>query len=298
MARTSCRVRYGTGPEARGVWHDALTGAIGRCRSLPCPRIGGISSPEAIGQQRERRVYAKPFLAPEAFQLVRGRPFSRMPASVDGEDYGMPSITTTWFSSYYEVLLWQKARGLDAPSEANGRLPRYERICKGILLADGAGLAELIQKRTSLGSALDQSGLLSWPIFCFCRAVVVIIAQRCISFARTPGAVQDAVLYSSRRRSNVSRLLRPRTRSLISTSRGSSGRPGRQRRRCEGRRRRRSPPSDGGRAARPSAGERYDISSGSASRRSPLLHGCRPRPRSPLYQTPVQREGDDNAARF
>lgn len=79
-----------------------------RPMSLPCPRMGGISSPEAIGQQRKRRVYAKPFLAPEAFQLVRGRPFSRMPASVDGEDYGVPSIT--WFSRYYELLLWQKAR--------------------------------------------------------------------------------------------------------------------------------------------------------------------------------------------
>jgi hypothetical protein len=134
-----------------------------RPMSLPCPRMGGISSPEAIGQQREGRVYAKPFLAPEAFQLVRGRPFSRMPASVDGEITACPVLPGSVATTRY--CCGRRRAGLDAPSEANGRLPRYERICKGILLADGARLAELIQKRTSLGSALDQSGLLSWPIF-------------------------------------------------------------------------------------------------------------------------------------
>ena len=61
----------------------------------------------------------------------------------------------------------------------------YERICKGILQADKAEQAELIQKRQRWGPILDQSGLLSWPIFCFCQAVVVIITQRRISFAQT-----------------------------------------------------------------------------------------------------------------
>jgi hypothetical protein len=45
----------------------------------------------------------------------------------------------------------------------------YERICKGILQAHKAEQAELIQKRQRRGSILDQSGLLSWPIFCFCQ---------------------------------------------------------------------------------------------------------------------------------
>lgn len=52
----------------------SLTGAIGRYR-WPRPRLGGISSPEAIGWQRERPVYAKPFLTPGSFPLARGRPF-------------------------------------------------------------------------------------------------------------------------------------------------------------------------------------------------------------------------------
>jgi hypothetical protein len=166
MARTSCRVRYGTGPEARGVWHDALTGAIGRCR---CP---------ARGWEGFRR--RRPLGSREKGESTRSHFSRRKPSnwSVGGHFRGclllsmaritacpvLPgSVATT---SY---CCGRRRAGLDAPSEANGRLPRYERICKGILLADGAGLAELIQKRTSLGSALDQSGLLSWPIFCFCQ---------------------------------------------------------------------------------------------------------------------------------
>ena len=60
------------------------------------------------------------------------------------------------------LLLWQKVVPVwILPPRLMGD---YEGICKGILPADKAGLAELIQKRLRLGSAVVQSGLLSWPI--------------------------------------------------------------------------------------------------------------------------------------
>lgn len=58
----------------------------------------------------------------------------------------------------------------------------HERICEGILQGGQGRPGRIDLKETVAGPVLVQSGLRSWPIFCFCQAMVAIILQRCLSF--------------------------------------------------------------------------------------------------------------------
>ena len=144
LARTSScvRGRYG------GRGQTSVVRRPHRCHR-PMSLLGEISSPEAIGSQRERRVDAKPFLTPEGFPLAHGRPFRAV--LFRARNYAVAEASPVWKLPPRLIM------------------GKYERICQGIVQAHEAELAELIQKRQRRGSILDQSGLRSWPIFAFAR---------------------------------------------------------------------------------------------------------------------------------
>lgn len=139
-----------------GVWHDRLH----RCHrpmSLPPSEVGRDFV--ARGHWVAERKASVREAIPHAGRLPTGpwAAFFRgcLPPST-GEHYSAPIIIAVAEA----VPVWK------LPPRLMGD---YERICKGILQADKAEQAELIQKRQRWRPILDQSGLLSWPIFAFAR---------------------------------------------------------------------------------------------------------------------------------